>query len=82
MEFDFVDSSEAYWVTRGLNDTLYNAGYSPNAVSAERDQVRGTAEKVTKMYKPPEVVQMYYKAKTGPPPTLRINGVVVDVAKP
>ena len=83
MEFKFVDSPNAYWVTRGLNDTLYNAGYSPNAVSAERDQVRqDDDDPISKMYKPPQVVEMVYKAKTGPMPSLRLNGKLVSVQKP
>ena len=78
MEFDFVDSSEAYWVTRSLNDTLYNAGYSPNAVNSERDQVRVDG-KLSRMYKPPEVVEIKVKGRpVGPMPTLRINGMVVN----
>lgn len=60
MEFDFVDSSEAYWVTRSLNDTIFNAGYSPNAVNLERDQVRRD-DKISRMYKPPEVVEVRIK---------------------
>jgi hypothetical protein len=78
MQFDFVDSSEAYWVTRGLNDTLYNAGGSVNSVNLERDQVRQDA-KLSKMYKPPEVVEVRVQGKkVGPMPNLKINGKVVQ----
>jgi len=78
MQFDFVDSSEAYWVTRSLNDTLYNAGGSVNSVNLERDQVRQDA-KLSKMYKPPEVVEVRVQGKkVGPMPNLKINGKVVQ----
>lgn len=77
MDFDFVDSSEAYWVTRSLNDTLYNQG-SVNAVNLERDQVRKD-DKLATMYKPPEVVEVRVKGKpVGPMPTLKINGKVIQ----
>lgn len=78
MEVDFVDSSEAYWITRSLNDTLYNAGGSVNSVNLERDQVRKD-DKIAKMYKPPQVVEVRVKGKpVGPMPTLKINGRVVQ----
>lgn len=78
MQFDFVDSDEAYWVTRSLNDTLYNAGGSVNSVNLERDQVRKD-DKLAKMYKPPEVVEVRVKGqRVGPMPTLTINGKVVQ----
>lgn len=80
MDFDFVDSREAYWVTRSLNDTLYNAGYSPNAVNYEHDQDRARQlAKLSGMYKAPEVVEVRVKDKpVGPLPVLRINGKVVQ----
>ena len=80
MEFDFVDSREAYWVTRSLNDTLYTSGGSVNSVNYEHDQDRARQlAKLSSMYKAPEVIEVKVKDKpVGPMPKLRINGKVVQ----
>jgi hypothetical protein len=53
--FEFVDSQDAYWVTKAFNDTLYyNGGGSVNSVRLERDQFRND-DVLRKIYKPSKV---------------------------
>jgi len=78
-EVDFVDSSEGYWLNRGLNDTIYGANGSYNSVRLERNQVR-SGEALNKIYKPPTVVEVTVNGKVlrSPTPPLKIDGKVVE----
>ncbi len=75
----FLDSSEAWWFRRSVNDSIYHA-YTVNGVFNERDQVRLGQE--FQRYKSSEVKLMKVQpAATGPAPTyrLKMNGKVVEV---
>lgn len=75
----FLDSSEAWWFRRSVNDSIYN-NYTVNGVFNERDKVRLGQE--FQRYKSSEVklVKVQPMAK-GPAPTyhLKMNGKVVEV---
>ncbi|MGE0496067.1 MAG: hypothetical protein AB7S38_43080 [Vulcanimicrobiota bacterium] len=78
-EFTFMDSTEAQWFRRSVNDSIYY-GYTVNGVFNERDRVRLGQE--FQMYKPAEVTFGKLKqTKTSPAPNykLNINGRTVDV---
>lgn len=65
-EVQFLNSSEAYWVTKGYNDMLYYGnGGSPNAVRLERDQFR-VDQALHGIYKPAQIVE------------IKVNGKVVN----
>ena len=71
---EFLDSSDAYWVTKGFNDTLYGGG-SVNSVRLERNQFRNN-DILSKIYKPTKIVEVTINGKVQPPtvPTLKMNG--------
>ena len=59
-EVEFVDSPNAYWVNRGVNDTIYGSGGSVNAVRFERYQTRDEAL-LNKLRKPMPPVNPQWK---------------------
>lgn len=78
-DVSFMDSTEAQWFRRSVNDSVYWPGYSPNAVFIERDQVR--TEKLN-IYKPTTEVRFgKLQSRQAPPPDykLTVNGKVVQV---
>ena len=80
-DVEVVDSSEGYWLNRGLNETLYGANGSFNSVRLERNQAR-TDEALSKIYKAPTVVEVTVNGRVlkSPTPPLKMNGKVVDTA--
>jgi len=74
-DVEFLDSREAYWVTKGFNDMLYyNGGGTPNAVRAERDKFRAD-EALNKITKPMVVeVKVQGKTEAQSMPPLKIGG--------
>lgn len=78
-DVSFMDSTEAQWFRRSVNDSVYWPGYSPNAVFIERDQVR--TQKLN-IYKPTTEVRFgKLQSRQAPPPDykLTVNGKVVQV---
>ena len=73
-EFEFLDSQDAYWVTKGFNDTLYyNGGGSFNSVRLERDQFRND-DVLRKIYKPGKVEVISSSKDSKNPPVLKMGG--------
>lgn len=75
-DIEFLDSTEAYWVNKSFNDTLfYGAGGSVNSVRKERDQFRND-EALRKIYKPTKIVEITVSGnpQTTPMPRLRMDG--------
>jgi len=74
-DVEFLDSREAYWVTKGFNDMLYyNGGGTPNSVRAERDKFRAD-EALNKITKPMVVeVKVQGKTEAQSMPPLKIGG--------
>ena len=73
---EFLDSPDAYWVTKEFNDTLYmNGGGSINACRLERDQFRSD-DVLRKIYKPSKVE---VKSSSKDVPTLKMGGKDVKV---
>lgn len=71
-DVEFLDSADAYWVTKGFNDTLYyNGGGSVNSVRLERDQWRND-EALKKMQKPLGKIEV--KGKSATRPVLKMGG--------
>ncbi|MBT9588847.1 hypothetical protein IV102_36265 [bacterium] len=75
-DVEFLDSRDAYWVTKAFNDTLYvNGGGSINACRLERDQFRND-DILRKIYKPSKVE---VKTSSKDVPTLKMGGKDVKV---
>jgi hypothetical protein len=75
----FVDSPDAYWVNKSVNDTLYyGAGGSFNAARHERDQFRDD-QALLRIYKPTKTVEIKSSGKAQTAPVLRMNGKEVQV---
>jgi hypothetical protein len=75
-EVEFLNSSEAYWVTKGYNDMLYYGnGGSVNSVRLERDQFRAD-QALQGIYKPAQIVEIKVNGKVTNPvvPTLKMGG--------
>ena len=75
----FLDSSEAFWFRRSVNDSIYHA-YTVNGVFNERDKVRLGQE--FKIYRPtPVKFEKLNPAPQGPTPeyTIKMNGKLVQV---
>lgn len=81
-EVEFLDSTEAYWVNKGFNDTLfYGAGGSMNSARNERDQFRSD-QALRKIYKPTRVIEIRVDGKTQQvaAPTLKMDGKAVKTS--
>lgn len=81
-EVQFLDSEDAYWVTRSYNDILfYGAPGSQNAVRLEREQFR--SEALSGIYKPAQIVEIKVNGKVvnSSIPTLKMGGKEVELKK-
>jgi len=77
-DVEFVDSQDAYWVTKAFNDTVYyNGGGSINSVRNERDQFRND-EVLRKIYKPAKV-EIKVSSKDAKGPVLKMGDKEVKV---
>ncbi len=79
-DVEFIDSTDAYWVTKSFNDTLYcNGGGSVNSCRLERDQFRND-DVLSKIYKPAKVeVKVNGKVQQPTMPVLKMGGKEVKV---
>jgi hypothetical protein len=79
MEMEFVDSPDAIWVNRSVNDTVYWPGMSPNSVYIERDSRRAAAFQVGKLSHGVRIDDITIDQTPATTYQLNINGRVVPV---
>lgn len=78
-EVDFVDSEQAVWNTRSVNDSIFMPGASVNSVMYERKAVRAVYR--TDFFPQTKVEDVQIDKPMSNPPVLKIQGKSVDLGQ-